>query len=474
VVSDYRRLLTAHSTDHQRRPNWRFATAVGYLNTFIDFERLPEPRLQTEASDIDRFRGLLKQLGNPQQQYKIIHVVGTKGKGSTSALIASCLQRAGYKVGLYTSPHLITVRERIEINGRPISRTRFAHIMATIKDSFEASQREKSLAFRTVFELLTAAGFVAFAEEGVEIAVVEAGLGAKLDATIVVDPLLTVVTPIGLDHTTVLGNTVTLIASDKAHAIKSMGRAISAPQSTEAKIELEARAEKMGAALRFAPGAIEFQIKHEDLNGSKVIGLNEPYQGMAFTLPLAGGFQLTNLSTALGAITWLRELGINVSDSAIKSGVAHVRWPGRFQTVAEKPPIILDGAHNTIAIRALVEAVELLLPAREMVVVFSAIHGKPVVEMLREIGQFANHIIVAPLRFPKGYSTEELLEAAETAGVRVEAASGIPQAIELAKTALPESGALLITGSLYLIGEALRHLKGLPPPANNGGIDPAI
>jgi len=346
--------------------------------------------------------------------------------------------------------------------------------MATIRDSFEEIKHEKALAFRTVFELLTAAGFVAFAQDGVEIAIIEAGLGAKLDATIVVEPLLTVVTPIGLDHTTVLGDTISLITKDKAYAIKPNGRAISAPQTEEATFELQTRVQTMGATIRFAPGAGEFQIVHEDLHGSRVVGLHLPFEGEEFTIPLAGRFQLTNLSTALGALSWLRELGLVIPRWGINLGVAYVNWPGRFQQVEENPTVILDGAHNTIAIRALVEAVEKLLPHGEKVVVFSAIHGKPVVEMLREIAHFATRIIVAPLRFPKGYSTEELLEAAESAGVQVTTAKGIPHAIRLARAILPDTGTILITGSLYLIGEALRSLKGLPQPALNGGIDTAI
>jgi len=466
--------LIATSANRRKGSNWSYAAAIDYLNTFIDFERLPEPRLQTEAGDITRFVGLLGQLGNPHLQYKVIHVVGTKGKGSTAALLASILRQAGYNVGLYTSPHLITVRERIIINARPISQKRFAEVMARIRDSFEISHLDKPLAFRTVFELLTAAGFVAFADAGVDFAIVEAGLGAKLDATIVVDPLITVVTPIGLDHVNVLGNTVTLITADKAHAIKPNGRAVSAPQIEEATTQLEARTAAMGATLRYAHGAAEFRIVKEDLRGSRVVALQEPFKGTEFSIPLAGGFQLTNLSTALEVVAWLRELGNKIPDTAVSAGVTKVRWPGRFQTFGSNPPIILDGAHNTIAIRAVVEAVNLLLPSREKVVVFSAIHGKPVVEMLHEIGQFASRIIVAPLKFPKGFTNDELLQAATTAGVTVECTTGIPEAIELAKSSISKDGTILITGSLYLIGEALRHLKGLPMPATNGGIDSAI
>ncbi|MFN3822036.1 MAG: bifunctional folylpolyglutamate synthase/dihydrofolate synthase, partial [bacterium] len=184
---------------------WTYRRAIGYLNSFLDYERIPEPRVKTTEEDLARFCSLLSSLGDPHKSYPVIHIVGTKGKGSTAALLASILRHSGYRVGLYTSPHLISVRERIVVDGKPITKGEMAEILMILRDIFTPF-KPYSLSFRTVFEHLTAGALLYFARKGVDIAVIEAGMGARLDATNVVDPLLVIITPIGLDHTLVLGS----------------------------------------------------------------------------------------------------------------------------------------------------------------------------------------------------------------------------------------------------------------------------
>jgi len=457
-----------------RIKRWKYTEAIHYLNSFIDFERHPEPRLQTEAKDIDRFRQLLGRLGDPHLSYPTIHITGTKGKGSTSAMLASVLQSAGLKVGLYTSPHLVSVRERIMVSGKMISKRDFASVLQQIAVEFEALREDTTLAFRTVFELLTASGFLEFQRNKVDIAIIEAGLGAKLDATIVVEPILAVVTPIGLDHTQVLGDTVELIAADKSHVIKKGVTAISAPQVAGVAKELSKRARQFDSKLVFAPGRAELTVLASTLKGSEVTSDRAWLEQTPLKLALSGDFQLTNLSVVLSAVEQLKKQGFPISAGAVEAGLSNVRWPGRMQTIKQNPKVILDGAHNSLAIEAFVFAVASLVKAQKPQIVFSSIIGKPVDEMVRILASIPGTFHIAPLQFPKGLQIETLRSAVSKAGGSVVEYSTVPEAFEGAKHAAGRKGLVLATGSLYLVGELLRYLKGLPLSIKNGGIDDSV
>ncbi|MBM3328831.1 MAG: bifunctional folylpolyglutamate synthase/dihydrofolate synthase [Calditrichaeota bacterium] len=452
-----------------------YRQAIDYLNSFIDFERLPEPRMVTTDDDIARFRELLARLGNPHRRYPVLHVVGTKGKGSTSALLAFILTAHGLKVGLYTSPHLVSVRERTMIDGRPVGRREFASAMARIEASSPQQSGDIRLAFRTVFEHLTAAAFINFADAGVDVAVVEAGLGARLDATIVVDPVLTVLTPIGLDHTNVLGGTIREIAWDKAHSIKSKGSVVSAPQVDEAAREIEARAAHMGARLHFAQGREEFTTFKASLRGSTVRGSVDLFGEKPLQLPLAGSFQLENLSTALEAVRWMRDTGfLKPKQEAVREGIRRVRWPGRLQRIIEHPLVVLDGAHNELAAHNLVSALKQIAPGRKWEVVYSSILNKPAAGMLRALKPISRQVHLAALCFPKGLHADALRVAAEEAGVEYSPWPDVPTAIRKAMERATADSGVLVTGSLYLVGEALRWKRGLSPPPADGRIDDRI
>ncbi len=454
--------------------HWNYRAAIGYLNGFIDFERQPEPRLQTEAKDIERFRTLLERLGNPHLSYPTIHVAGTKGKGSTSVLLASILQSAGYRVGLYTSPHLVSVRERVIVSSKMIGRRNFALVMSRIAMEFDSLSRDQSLAFRTVFELLTAAGFLEFQRQNTDMAVIEAGLGAKLDATIVVEPILAVMTPIGLDHTHVLGNTVELIAADKAHIIKPGVTVVSAPQIESAHKELQKRADEVGGYLRYAPGAKEFTVKRRSWKGTELSSNRRWLKGNPIRLALAGSYQLTNLSVVLTAVEELRSRGFSIGVEAVEAGLANARWPGRMQVIDRRPQVILDGAHNTLAVAAFQSALNELIGCRKPHVVFSSIIGKPVEEMASLLAANAEMMHLSPLQFPKGMPIESLLDAVKPTGAQYRTYADAPSALAGARQAAGEDGIVVVTGSLYLVSEVLRHYKGLPMSSVTGGIDDSI
>ena len=457
-----------------------YRSVIDYLNGFINFERLPEPRFNTLPQDLERFRAMLTELGDPQHKYPVIHIAGTKGKGSTAAILASILRESGYKTGLYTSPHLVSVRERIRVDGRMVSRRQFASLIDRIRRTAAVEplqavvELRERLAFRTVFEHLTAAALLEFARRRVDIAVIETGLGGKLDATVVLDPVVSVLTPIGLDHTAVLGDTIAEIAADKAHIIKPGVPAVSAPQRPEALAELKARAEKVSAPLLSAPGRKEFDAVRCSLKGTKFRASRGWLDCGELRINLAGRFQLDNLSTALTALEQLAGVGIRLRLDAVRRALAGMRWPGRLQSIPGKPPLILDGSHNTLSFEALREALDELYPTGSLRVVLTALRGKPLQRMIELLAAKAEKFHLAPLQFPKGMDAGELAEAAEMAGVRAEIHRNIPEAFESAKSETSLGQAILATGSFYLVGELLRHLRGIKPPPADGRIDSSV
>jgi len=455
-----------------KRMNYR--EAIAHLNSFINFERLPEPRFNTQIRDLDRFRELLDELGNPQSRYPIIHIAGTKGKGSTAAMISSILRAAGYRTGLYTSPHLVTVRERIRVDGRIIPKAEFASLIDYIGKTSTSSYPSNHPTYRTVFEYLTAAALLWFARKRVDFAVVEAGLGGKLDATVVVDPLLTVMTPIGLDHTTVLGGSVSAIAADKAHIIKSDVPAVSARQSAEARSQLVRRAGEVGTELTFAPGHTEFEPLSSGLHHQSFFAPRRSLGNDAIHLNLAGRFQLDNTSTVLTSIGKLVEAGFPVAPRAVQRGLSRVRLQGRMQLVRRKPSLVLDGSHNPMSIEALLESLSELIGNRSLHVIFSAMRSKPAGRMLELLSSVAANFYIAPISFPKGMTNGELRSEAEHLHLPHVICTDIPSAFDRACLEAGSNGLILATGSLYLAGEVIRHLRGLPPPYLDGRIDDRI
>lgn len=448
-----------------------YAQAISYLNSFLDFERLPDSFFRTTQADLDRFRELLELLGNPQDNFPIIHIVGTKGKGSTAAILEAVLRRAGMKTGLYTSPHLVTVRERIRVDGRMISRRAFASVLSAIKTTPSAIRLGQRIAYRTVFEHLTAAALAEFARQRVDIAIIEAGLGAKLDATIVLDPVVCVFTKISLDHTAILGESIELIAADKAHAIKPGGVVISSPQQPSVSDELINRAERLDAQLKFTTGEKEFDFVKLSPRWT-ACRIGRPWlKDRKLILNMAGSFQLENLSTALSTIEVLQESGFKITAEAVASGLRSTRWKGRLQLLDRKKGIIVDGAHNEIAIQTCLKTIRELFPAKKIRVLFAALKNKPYASMLRTILPQCEKLYLAPIRFPRSFDPREVLEIVAQSGLESALFDSIPEAFDRAREETGPDSILLVTGSLYLVGEVIRHTKGLKPPPANGSID---
>ena len=453
-----------------------YQEAIAYLNSFINFERLPEPRFNTTVRDLSRFRSQLRELGDPQADYPIIHIAGTKGKGSVAAILSSILQSAGYKVGLYTSPHLITVRERIRVNNRIVSKREFSSLINRIRVSKDHTISSQNQAYRTVFEHLTAAALLFFARRRVDVAVIEAGLGGKLDATVVVDPILSVITPIGLDHTAILGERISEIAADKAHIIKHNVPSVSATQEPDAAQELVKRAEGVSSTLIFAKGSTEFEVVSHDFTGqclkcpeaSGWLGTEE------IRLSLPGRYQLDNLSTALTCVESLKRNSFPITPEAVRTGLSKVKWTGRLQFVRKPFRMVLDGSHNTLAMRVLLDSLNDLVPGSKLRVIFSALRSKPVSGMLKILSSNAVKFYLVPLSFPKGMPVNDLSHHAEDGGLSFAVCNDVPAAIEQSVQETRKGEMILVTGSLYLVGEVLRFRRGYPIPPSDGRIDDFI
>ena len=392
--------------------------------------------MKTAKLGLERIRAVLAALGNPEKAYRVIHVAGTNGKGSTCAMIAAGLRAAGVRTGLFTSPHLVEPTERIQIDGIPVTEGQFSRAFEVVHQAAEKLFTNHDIdAHPSYFETVAAMAFWLFRELSVQTAVVEVGLGGRLDATNVVEPALTVITPIDLDHQVFLGDSIEAIAGEKAGILKRGVPAVFARQRPEAEAVLEARAAELSIPVR---RAAEFEIRdlEIDARGSRFSGIE---------CPLAGEHQVDNAVTAALA---LETLGVP------PQGIAETRWPGRLEHISPNPDIVLDGAHNPAGARALARYLEQYYPDRKpdrrRWIIFGAMRDKAVAEMGAILFPLADELILTAADSPRSMTPEEL---AALAG-RGRAVANIGAALELVAREAAADDAIIITGSLFLVGEA--------------------
>lgn len=384
--------------------------------------------IKTAKLGLERIRTVLAALGDPQNSHRSVHVAGTNGKGSTCAMIEAGLRAAGVRTGLFTSPHLIEPVERIQIEGIPVTKEQFRRAFEVVHETAEKLDLD---CHPTYFETVTAMGFWLFRELGVETAVVETGLGGRLDATNVIHPAATAITAIDFDHEAYLGHTIEAIAGEKAGILKPGAPAVFARQRPDAEAVLEARAKELG--VRVARAA-DFELRdlYVDARGCSFNGIR---------CPLAGEHQVDN---AVTAVMVLEELGVN------PEGIAEARWPGRLECVSPNPDVILDGAHNPAGARALRGYLERFYSGRKLWLVYGAMRDKAVEEIAEILFPLAQELILTAPALARAVRPEILRDMAGRGRI----AQDLTQAMEILKADVAAEDVVVITGSLFLIGEA--------------------
>ncbi len=388
-------------------------------------------------------------LGNPQQDFKSVHIAGTNGKGSTSHMLASVLQSAGYKTGLYTSPHLKDFRERIKINGEMISKEFVSAFVEQIHPMIEKVEP-------SFFETTVAMAFLYFKKEKVDIAIIETGLGGRLDSTNIIQPLLSVITNIGWDHMNILGDTLEKIAIEKAGIIKkNTPVVIGEAEGSVRKIFIE-KAEEAGARLRFANEefhAIDWQYKHHELVVE--VARDKTEEKKFYRLDLPGIYQTKNLVTALSAIQELEQEGIILYDSQIKNGLRNVKKQtglhGRWELIHEHPAVILDVAHNTDGIKQLLRQLELIEP-KHLHILIGLVKDKEVEQVLALLPKYAQYYFTQA-QIPRALPAEKLYHAAMNFNLKGDFFPEVNMALRLAMKNASKEDLILVCGSVFVVGE---------------------
>lgn len=398
---------------------------------------------------LERVSALLGRLGHPERKTRFVHVAGTNGKGSTSVMTASALSACGYKTGLYTSPHLARVNERMRLDGAEIPDGEFARVVSAL-----ASAAEGLAEPCTEFELLTAAALLWFAEAGADIAVLEVGMGGRFDATNVIPRSeCAVITNIGLDHTAVLGDTVEAIAAEKAGIFKG-GRAVSYEQPESVAAVLRSAAAKTGTELTFA----DFS-KIEPLSDS-VEGQRFRFEGEEYSIRLLGAHQLKNAAVALTALDTLRRSGWDLPAEGVRKGLAAAVWPARFELVERAPLFVADGGHNPQCVAATAEAIRRYMPGGRCVILMGVLADKNWSAMIDILADVAEGFVCAAPDSPRALPAADLGAELLRRGLHAEVYSSVPEAVEAAKALAGPDGAVCSVGSLYMSG-AVRACFGL-------------
>lgn len=392
---------------------------------------------------LERISELMRRLGNPEKGLRFIHIVGTNGKGSTAATLASVLTKAGYRTGLFISPYVIDFRERMQLNGEMISREALAAETEAVKPFADAMADPP-----TEFELITAVALKWFADEGADIVVLEAGMGGELDATNVIPaPEAAVFTNIGLDHTEYLGDTVEAIARTKAGILKPGCAAALYPNVPEVCAVIEGLCREKGIPLYRADPEVLVPLAH-DLSGQRL-----QWGDLTLELPLLGEHQRKNLSLALTVLELLRDRGWYLPDRAIVEGVRAVRWPGRFEVLSREPLFVLDGGHNPQCMDALWAAAKDYLAGRELSVITGVLADKDYASMYDRTAKLASRFFTLTPSNPRALDGRELAKLLQRYGKPVAACVSPAEAVRLALAVTPKDGAVLAYGSLYLAAE---------------------
>ncbi len=405
---------------------------------------------------------LMSLLGNPHRKFKSLHITGTNGKGSTAAMLASILQAAGYRVGLYTSPHLLSFTERIRINGEQIQEERVVELTERIRNKVQSSKFKVQTLTPTFFEFTTAIAFTYFAEEDVEIGVIEVGMGGRLDATNVITPLVSVITNVGYEHQEFLGDTLKKIASEKAGIIKEGGVVVTAADEEALEVIGEVCRDK-GARLYQVGRDARCEVLQSSLSGLRIryTGLNRQYDNL--DIPLLGRHQGVNAACALLTVELLSDRGINIAEDQISKGLKDTVWEGRLEIIGRNPLILLDGAHNPSSAKRLGAFIREALSEGydRLILVIGIMKDKDIPSILKELVPISEMVIITRPDYSRAAEPLMFKKDIDRFGKEVLVEEKIPRAIDCAKGIAGERDIICITGSLYTVGEVKAYFTQL-------------
>jgi dihydrofolate synthase/folylpolyglutamate synthase len=422
-----------------------YSDALAYLNQFINYERTQPQRYAPETLSLDRVNHLLDRLGRPDRAYRSIHIAGTKGKGSTAAMIESCLRAAGYRTGFYTSPHLHTFRERMRLNNEYISREEFAQLVDELEPHLNAVEGV------TWFEVVTALAFMFFARSQIDVAVLEVGLGGRFDATNVVTPLVSVITSLSMDHMNLLGNTIEQIAFEKAGIIKRHVPVVSAPQVPEAMDVIRRVARMRGAELIVSHPPATAAISAAPAASPE---FKQPISGEGVAQPgvrLLGAHQLINANVALAVLQVANGRGLTISAEAIRQGMESVKWPGRLEVLSHDPLVVVDGAHNGDSAQKLAAALRAVLKCDKWTLIVGISADKDIAAILAGVLPIAARVIVTPASNSRAADIQVLGSQVADRGFEPTSVATVSGALEIA---LQDQAPIIITGSLFTVADA--------------------
>jgi len=431
-----------------------YKSALDYLYSFVDFSLTRNLRYSADKFNLDRMKMLMEMNGNPQSSYPIVHVAGTKGKGSICAMLASALFEAGYITGLYTSPHLQDYTERIQVNKKEIMKSEIISLINEIQP------KVATIEGLTTFEITTAIAFMYFSRKKVDIAIIEVGLGGRLDATNIVCPNISILTTISKDHEKILGNTLVKIAHEKAGIIKEQVPVIIAPQKPRVYAVLEKEAQQKNTHIIKVEKNYKLRYGTRSIEGQYFsILVKKNKKRIDLFTKLLGKHQATNSLSAYAAMQLLNDNGFNISNKAIEEGFKNLKWPGRFEIISINPLIIIDSAHNTDSTQKLVQTINDYFPEKRIILIFGASEDKNIRGMLKILLPNCEKIIFSNSDHPRAIDPDQLLPIGRAFADNIEAISPIERALERAITLLNKDSLIMVTGSIF-VAAAIRSIWG--------------
>jgi dihydrofolate synthase/folylpolyglutamate synthase len=444
------------ATVKTKKPFRSYDDAISYLFGKTDYEREEHLRYNVTTFNLKRMEKLLSLVGNPHKKIHTVHIAGTKGKGSTATMLARMLEANGYTVGLYTSPHVVHLHERIAVNSKVISGQEMFHLLNRIYAPIEKLSKNDPPTF---FEIMTAMAFMHFVDRKIDIGVIETGLGGRLDSTNVIKPKVVGITSLSIDHQQQLGDTIDSIAKEKAGIFKGGVPAITVEQEPTAMSVLKSHAIATKAPLSITGVDIDFSYRFEtsrEHGPHTRICLTTPTSKFEhLRVPLHGRHQAINCGLALAMLDKLKADGYEIDNGKATEGLKNVKLPGRMEMICDDPRIMIDAAHNAASIRALIHAIGQNIPYDSMVVIFGCNSDKDIAGMLRELQYGADKAIFTRSNSAKAVSPQDLAEMyTEICGKMCQVAITLGEALQLAKSAISKEDLICITGSFYLIGQA--------------------